>query len=83
MMMWLCSECASVSMKGGEVPSQILQRLSWIKEQMGMMKLGAPDTNHWHILLPGVLTWKATTTVIVLAKTLETATVKTTPNVIC
>ena len=48
-----------------------------------MMKLGAPDTNHCHIALPGAVTLDATTTVMVVAKTVETATVKTNLNVIC
>ena len=70
-------------MKGGEVPSQTPQRFSWIKEQMGMTKLGAPDNNHCRILSSGAVTLKTTTTVMVLAKTVEIATVKTTPSALC
>jgi hypothetical protein len=53
MMTWPCSECASVSIKGGEVPSQIPQRLSWIRVQMGTMKFGVHDTSNHLTLLPG------------------------------
>ena len=74
--------CISVN-EEEEILSQIQQRLSWIKEQMGMMKLGVPDTNHCHMLLTGAVNLKATTTVIVFAKTVERATVKTTLNVTC
>jgi hypothetical protein len=83
MMIWPCSECASVPIKGGEVPTQIPQRVSWIRVQMEMMKLDAPDTNNFLILLPEKVTLKARNTVIVLANTVEIATVKTIPNVIC
>lgn len=41
------------------------------------------DTNHCLVLFPCVVTLKATTTVMALARTVETATGKTTPNVIC
>lgn len=44
---------------------------------MGTMKLGARVTNNHLILLLGAVTLKARTTVIVLAKTVETATVST------
>lgn len=77
-----CSECGSVSTKGGEVPSQTAQSVSWIREQLGMMKLGAPDTSHRLNLLPGAVTLKARITVTVLAKTVETASVNTSPNVV-
>ena len=48
-----------------------------------MIKLGAPGSNHCLIFLPGVVTLKARTTVMVLAKMVEIATVNMTPNVIC
>ena len=78
-----CSDCVSVSIKGGDTASQIPQRTSWSRVQRGMTKLGAPDINIDLILLLGVVILKARTTVIVLAKTVDKATVKKTPNVIC
>ena len=50
---------------------------------MGIMQLGVPDTRKFLNLLPGSVTLKARTTVTVLARTVETATVNTIPNVIC
>lgn len=50
---------------------------------MAMRALGVPESNHCHIVLPGVVTLKARTTVMVLAKVVETATVKMTPKGIC
>lgn len=50
---------------------------------MGMTELGAPDTNHCLILFPGAVALKARTTVMVLAKTVDTATVNTMANVVC
>lgn len=83
MMIIPCSDCKSVSMKGGDVASQIPQRTSWIRVQRGIIKLGAPDININLILLLGVVILKARTTVIVLAKTVDNATVKKMPNVVC
>jgi hypothetical protein len=83
MMVFPCSDCVSLSIKGGDFTNQIPERTSWIRVQMGMAKLGAPDANIPLILLPGVVSLKAKTTVIVLANTVEIATVKNTPNVIC
>lgn len=37
-------ECVSVSVKRGEVPRQIPQRVGWIGEWMRKVKSGAPDT---------------------------------------
>ena len=48
-----------------------------------MTNLGAPVIIIPLILLPGVVSLKAMTTVIVLANTVEIATVKNTPNVVC
>ena len=45
--------------------------------------MGAPDTRKFLNLLPGSVTLKARTTVIVLARIVETATVNTIANVIC
>ena len=50
---------------------------------MGMINLSAPDLSNSLIHLPDVEILKARTTVMVLAKTVDTDTVKTTPNVIC
>lgn len=50
---------------------------------MGMMNFGAPDISNHLNLLPGAVLLKARMTVMVFAKTVETATVKTTPNVVC
>ena len=83
MMVFPYSDCVSLSIKGGDVTNQIPQKTSWIKVQMGMTKLGAPDASIPLILLPGVVSLKAMTTVIVLANTVEIATVKNTPNVVC
>ena len=78
-----CSDCTFLSMKRGDVTNQIPQRTSWIRVQMGMTNLGAPVISIPLILLPGVVRLKAMTTVIVLANTVEIATVKNTPNVVC
>ena len=83
MMVFPYSDCVSLSIKGGDVTNQIPQKTSWIKVQMGMTKLGAPDASIPLILLHGVVRLKAMTTVIVLANTVEIATVKNTPNVVC
>jgi hypothetical protein len=72
-----------MSIKGGEVASQIPQKISWIRVQMGMTEFTAPDTSNHLIVLPGFIILKDRITVIVLAKTVETATVNTSPNVIC
>jgi hypothetical protein len=77
-----CSDFVSLPIKGGDVTNQILLRTIWIRVQMGMTKLGAPVTNI-PLILPGVVSLKAMTTVIVLANTVEMATVKNTPNVVC
>ena len=53
------SECASMSTKWGEVSNKTAQNVTWINEQMGMMELGAPDSNHCLIFLPGVVIFKA------------------------
>ena len=45
--------------------------------------MGVPDTRKFLNLLPGSVTLKARTTVTVLARTVETATVNATPNVTC
>lgn len=66
-----------------ELPSQTPQRIGWIGEQMGMMQSGAPDTIHLLVLAPGAVVLKARATVTVLAETVETAAVKTTPKVTC
>ena len=50
---------------------------------MAVRALGAPESNHCHIVLPGVVTLKARTTVMVLAKVVETPMVKMTPKGIC
>ena len=80
-----CSDCTSVSMKRGDATNQIPQRTSWIRVQMGRLgyNLGAPVISIPLILLPGVVRLKAMTAVIVLANTVEIATVKNTPNVVC
>lgn len=76
------SEWASVSIKGGDDPRQIPQIISWIRVQKCMMKFSARVTIN-HLILPlGAVTLKAKSTVTVLAKTAETATVKRTPNVV-
>ena len=49
----------------------------------GKSNLGAPVISIPLILLPGVVRLKAMTTVIVLANTVEIASVKNTPNVVC
>lgn len=78
-----CSDCVSLSINGGDVTNQIPQRTSWIRVQMGMSKLVAPFIIILLILLPGVVSLKAVTTVIVLANTVEIATVKNIANVVC
>ena len=50
---------------------------------MGMMYVGILDTSNPLILLPGTVILKARTTVIVLAKTVDTDTVNRIPNVVC
>lgn len=71
------------SVRGGELPSQTPQRMGRTREQMGVMESDAPDTSHLLVLVPAAVILKASTTVTVLAKTMETATVQTTPNVTC
>jgi hypothetical protein len=83
MMVFPCSDCVSLSIKGGDVTNQIPQRTSWTRVQIGMTKLGAPDASIPLILLPGVVSLKVMSTVIVLANSVETAIVKNTPNVVC
>ena len=78
-----CSDCRSLSIKGGDVTNQMPQRISWIRVQMGMTKLGAPDVSIPLILPPGVVSLKVMTTVIVFTNTVETATVNNSPNVVC
>jgi hypothetical protein len=63
--------------------SQIPQIVIWIRVQTGMMRLDARDISNCLTLLPEEVTMKARTTVIVLANTVEIATVNTTPNVFC
>lgn len=82
-MVFPCSDSVSLSIKGGDVANQIPQRTSWIRVQMGMTNLGAPDASIPLILLPGVVSLKVMSTVIVLANSVEMATVKNTPNVVC
>jgi hypothetical protein len=48
-----------------------------------MMKLGMRDNSNCFTFLPEEVTMKARTTVIVLAKTVETATVNIIPNMVC
>ena len=50
---------------------------------MGMMKLGALDNINNLIILPGSVLLKARTTVRVLAKTVESATVNRPPYMLC
>lgn len=50
---------------------------------MGMMELGAPDSNHCLIFIPGVVNLKARTTVMVLAKMVGTTTINMIPDNIC
>ena len=50
---------------------------------MAMRALGVPESNHCHIILPGVVTLKARTTVMVLAKVVEKDTVKMSQKLIC
>ena len=83
MMRFLGSECESMSMKGGEVPNQVPQITTWIREQMGMTELKAPDSSRYLIVLPGFTALNAKITVMVLAKTVETVTVNTRANVTC
>lgn len=68
--------------KGERFPTR-QHRESLESEQMGMIKLGAPESDHCLIFPPGVVTLKVRTTVMILAKMVEIATVNTTPNVIC
>lgn len=70
-------------MKGGEIPSQIPQRTSWIKEQMGMMKFEPQDIINHLTTLPVKLTLKGITSVKALAKSVARTTVNALPNVIC
>lgn len=49
---------------------------------MGMMNFGAPDLHNPLILLPGVVILKARTTVMILAKTVDTNTINTSTNAI-
>lgn len=72
-----------IYVKRGRIPDQTAQKVTWVNKQMGMMKLYAPDSNHCLVFHPGVVTLKARTTVMVLAKKAETVLIKTTPNVIC
>lgn len=44
---------------------------TWIRENMKRTKLGDPDTNH-HLILPGILAFRARTTVMVLVRMIET-----------
>lgn len=71
-----------MSTKGGDVPNQIPQRIICIIVQMGMLNFDAPDLLSPLILLPCVVTLKARTTVMVLAQTVDTATMNTTTNAI-
>ena len=48
-----------------------------------MTELEAPDSNKHLIVLPGFMALNARITVMVLAKTVETATVNTKPNATC
>ena len=75
------SDCIFLTIKGGHVTNLIPYRTTWIRVQMGMSKLGNPDARIPLILLPGVVSLKTMTTVTVLANTVETHTVKNTPNV--
>lgn len=72
--MWPCSEESSESIKGGEVISQIPENTSWIRVQIGIMRLGALVIIIHLISLPGTVILKARTVVRVLAKTVERAT---------
>lgn len=72
-----------MSTNGGDTPSQIPQKTICMSVQMGMMNFGAPDISNPLSLLPEAVLLKARTTVMVFAKTVETATVKMTPNVVC
>lgn len=76
------SEIISLSGNGGEVANHTPQRTACIKEAMRTTEVEAPGLRHTWILLPGLVTLKARTTVRVLARTEETATVNTTANVV-
>lgn len=77
------SECASISMNGGAIPSQIPERVAWIKKQMKMTELDILDPQNHLVFLPGVVALKAKSTVIVFANMVETTTVNMIPNIIC
>lgn len=68
MMRFLGSECVSISIKEGEVASQIPQIISWIREQMGMTQLEALDTRKCFIILD-FMALNARIMVIVLTRT--------------
>lgn len=76
------SETISLSGKGGEVANQTPQRATWIKEAMRTTEVEAPGLRHTRILPPGLVALKARTTVRVLARTEEIATVNTTAKVL-
>ena len=63
--------------------SQIPQSTRWMRIHMGMMKLGALDNINHLSTLPGNVILKARTTVRVLAKTVESATVNRPPYMLC
>ena len=50
---------------------------------MGMTELEAPESSKHLIVLPGFMALNARNTVMVLARTVETATVNLRPNVTC
>ena len=76
-------ECMSESGNGGENPSQTLQMTTWTQEQEMTMELAKLFPSHLLTLLPGFVARKASTTVMVLAKTEETATEKMMQKAVC
>ena len=76
------SESISLSGNGGKVANHTPQRTTCIKEAMRTTKVEVPGLRHIWILLRGLVTLNAKTTVRVLARTEETATVNTTAKVV-
>ena len=73
----------SNSGKEGEVPNQMLKRITCTQEQERMMELAKLFPSHLCILFPGFVAKKTSTTVTVLAKTEEMAAEKMMLKAVC
>lgn len=60
--------------------TQSLYRIAWTRDQTLGMVLGSNGPAHFLMWVSGLVAWKTATTIMVLASTVDTQTVKVTPK---